>query len=917
MLIGRSTERARIAELLTAAAQGRSGVLVLHGESGAGKSALLADAAHQAGTMLVLRATCAESESEIAFSGLADLLRPALDRLPSVPEPQAAALASVLALGPPAPADRFTYCAATLSLLAAAAEDQGVLAIVDDAQWMDSASLDAVLFAARRLHAEGVVVLLGVRDDDASRFDRRGLPELVVDRLDRKSGLELLHREFDIAGATGQLVFAGVGGNPLALLESARLLTPGQRAGVEPLADPLQLGASVRETFLRQLGAVSTDVRHALLCAAASGNGELEPIVRAARSLGLPTQALESAESLGFLTVDGGTVRFRHPALRSAIYHSASPGMRRSVHRALADALGQETDTDRLAWHLAAAALGPDEPAAAALEATASRARSRAGYVAAALALQRAAGLSALPEDQLRRLVAGSEAARLAGRSELAAKLAREALERTRDPIERSDINLMIGLATMWTGAPMAVHDLLVEQAGLVRSLDPARAAVLMAMAVPSCYMSGSLDRGLVTAREAHALAQQLGGFPEAVTGLQLAMILGLRGEVAESRLLMDRYSVPLQGGAFAWETAELTQLTAHFHIWTEQYETAGKLLVTLITRARGESVLSVLPYLLATLSELDFRLGRWAASLANATESLRLADELGQPSSSAFSAVCIARTQAARGNRVECAAHAHRALQEAGEFGIGSIFNYADSALALLHLGTGAPAAAIEKLERVARSSRVMGVGEPGVIQWAPDLIEAYVQVGRGDAAAAALSEFEQQAERTQRTGARAAAARCRGLVQSEDLGAFEEALALYRPLTAPFETARTQLCLAESLLRMRRRSEAQTHLEAAIGVFRQLGAYPWMERARRHLEPGVAVRRPTPHSVRLTPSELQVALVVAEGATNKEAAMRLFLSPKTVESHLSTVYAKLEIRSRSQLARLFAREQEHSGAA
>ena len=355
---------------------------------------------------------------------------------------------------------------------------------------------------------------------------------------------------------------------------------------------------------------------------------------------------------------------------------------------------------------------------------------------------------------------------------------------------------------------------------------------------------------------------------------------------------------------------AELVQAAGQVLTWLEDYDSARRLLTRVIDTARARSSPGTLPYALASLSELDFRTGNWSTAYAGASEALRLATETGQLAARAFSLVCLARLEAVQGREAECRSHTMEAFELAA-FGVRSMGIFAASALALLELGRGRNDVAIEHLDRVSRTMPRHAVGETAVVQWAPDLVEALIRSGRTREAEAALAEFEAQAEATGRNWALAAAARCRGLAaESGWEEEFLRALELHERTPTPFERARTLLCFGERLRRGRRRAEARERLRSALDTFERLGAGPWIERARTELAASGEKLRPREGGSfnELTPQELQVALVVAKGATNREAGAALFLSPKTIETHLGRVYRKLGVRSRTELAAALA---------
>ncbi|HJR94961.1 MAG TPA: AAA family ATPase, partial [Gaiellaceae bacterium] len=373
MLIGREAECARVEELLDRARMGRSGALVIRGEPGIGKTALLDHAAARADGATVVRTSGIESEAELQFSGLLDVCRPLLHRLAELPANQQEALRAVFDLGPAVAADRFAVGAATLGVLAAEADVAPVLVLVDDAQWLDSSSLDALLFATRRLQADRVAVLFAVREGEGASLETRGLDSIEVRGLSLEDAGDLLQRA-DMAADVVERLHEATGGNPLALLELPSVLSQEQLRGEEPLVDPLPAGSSVETAFARRAETLSADSRRALLFAAVSSTGELEPLVAALGSVGVEPAALEVAEDAGLVHLASDRLEFRHPLVRSAVYGVATPSERRAAHRALADALDS---AEARAWHLAAAAFGPDEEAASALQQAAEQARSR------------------------------------------------------------------------------------------------------------------------------------------------------------------------------------------------------------------------------------------------------------------------------------------------------------------------------------------------------------------------------------------------------------------------------------------------------------------------------------------------------------------------------------------------------------
>jgi DNA-binding NarL/FixJ family response regulator len=916
MLVGREAECARLDQLLADARAGSSRVLVLRGDAGIGKTALCDYAAGQSAGMTVLSARGVETESELAFSGLADLLRPVVGRLGELPPPQAAALAGALAIAPPASGDRFAICAATLSLLGLAAEERPLLAIVDELQWLDMSSAEAVLFAARRLEAEGVALVLAIRDGYTTLVDRIELPELRLTGLDDEAARALLASRVDgpVAPEVAQQILAIAAGNPLALVEVPSLLSPGQLAGNEPLKGDFPAAAAVEHAFLRQVEALPDPSRQALVVAAASDSGNPDEIEEALSVLGLDAQALEPAEQSGLISIGVSGLQFRHPLLRSGVYRSASAVARRAAHQALARAAGADRELDRRAWHLASAAPAQDEAAAQALADAGLYARRRGGHAEAAGALERAALLGEDGVKRAERLREAAGDAWLVGRADKARELLEAGLTAANDPLVRARIQHLRAVLEMWHGSPMAGQALLCEEAARIQDADPARAARMLTDATWACFMGAEITTGLETAERACTVARRVGGATETLANAVLGIALALGGQPQRAMVLFVDYVARLDEAENSLRGSRLLRPDGQVLTWFEQYGRARVVLTQLADSARTQSALGALPYTLAALSDLDFRTGNWVAAYAGAAEAVRIADETGQAAALAFSLSCLGRVEAAQGREESCRSHVVRALAIA-EPRVAAVVAFSSSALGLLELGLGRTDEVIGQLEKLAGQIAEHGLGDPGVIQWAPDLIESYARAGREEDAERTLARFEETARTTERVWALAAAARCRGLLARDDdfESHFQRALELHGRLPTPFERARTELCLGERLRRVRKRAEAREPLRAALETFDRLGATPWAERARMELAASGETARRHPNATKeLTPQELQVALVVARGATNKEAGATLFLSPKTIETHLGRVYRKLNVRSRTELAHLLSSDSD-----
>jgi DNA-binding CsgD family transcriptional regulator len=919
MLVGRGAEQARIDALLEHARSGVSARLLLRGEPGIGKSALLRYATDQADGMTVLAATGIEAESELAYSGLSELLHPVLRLLGEIPGPQAVALAGALALGPPTAPDPFAVSAATLSLLATAAEQQPVLVVIDDAQWLDTASRDAVLFAVRRLHADRALALFGVRDSDDFQFSPSGIAELILGGIDRQASLQLILQSgaAGISDVVAERIHAATRGNPLAILESLDRLTPAQLAGSDPLDGPLPTGPGIQLSFERRIARLPDSTRKALLLLAASESGAIDELRRAAERFGVELSALDAAEVVGLTHNDGLHIQFHHPLVRSAVYYGADAPARRAAHRALAAALVGQRVVGPRAWHLAAAAQGEEEEVASALEGAAIDARRRSGRAAASRAFERAARLTPDPEARARRLHEAGSDAYVGGESKRGIDLLDEALTIAQDVALRAEIQHSRARAEMWTGSPAKARGILLTAAESIEARDPAKAALILVDAATTAFQQGDAEgdfegtavEALRVAEWAYRVGLRAGGQPEAAAAGAYGKALAVFGRPDEAHALMVQSLEAIDEGESLQLAVQLINSAAAF-LYYEEFDRMRLPLERLISAARASSAPGALPYALGHLSELDFRMGRWPQAYAGASEAVALATELDHRFSLIYALACLSWVEAGRGLEADCRAHVAR-MKAVSPHAKTITGGYGARVAGLLSLGYGRNEEAIQYLEPLSKLLRSSSVAAPWLFQETPDLIEAYVHVGRRADAEAALAALQAQTERTLGTWAIAAAQRCRGLIEEDFQPAFEKALQLHDRTTMPFERARTELCYGERLRRAKRRSEARDRLHAALTSFEQLGAEPWAERARNELRAtGETVRRDRPASADLTLQELQVALKVAEGATNREAAASLFLSPKTVEAHLSRIYSKLGVRSRTELAHRFASE-------
>jgi DNA-binding CsgD family transcriptional regulator len=907
VLYGRDAERSIIRGLLEGARESRSGVLVIRGEAGVGKSALLGDAREQASDMRVLECSGVEAESALPFAALHQLLRPVLGHLESVPRPQAKALEGALGLGAGHGEDRLLVSLAVLSLLAEAAERQPLLCLVDDAHWLDDASGDALLFVARRLDAEGIVLLFAAREGEAREFHAPALAELRLAGLDADAAAALLDRHAGIALSpeTRARLVEGTGGHPLALLELPSTLSEAQLAGDEPLFTPLPLSARLERAFLARVRDLSEETQTLLLVAAADEKGDLSTVLGAAAQLDVGTEALDGAEAAGLATIRGALLGLRHPLVRSAVYHAAPLSKRQAAHRALASVLEGDAEADRRAWHRAAASVGPDPAVVQELEQAAVRGRGRSAFIPASLAYERAAALTQEESERVRLLTAAAESAWFGGRPERVRVLLERARQLASEPLQRADIDRYLGLVELTGGVPAEACRLLVRSAAAVAPVDGERALQLLnvasvaavyaddrAAAVTIAERARQIDVGdALVARAFVELLAGLGAFyagdlPAAAASLRSA--LSLEREL-EKDSLDERQVALLVGGRAS--------------TFLGDDEAARRTAQLAAAQTRAEGAPGLLAPVLPRLVHAEMWAGRWAAASANAREGLLLAREIGQYDVAAYQLVLLAVIAAHRGDEDECRALAAEGHELASARRFTLVASLANWALALLELELG------RTDEAFLRAREISAI--PALFYAGLDRIEAAVRAGERAIAHEWLASYEPWAERTGAAWARAVALHGRALLADDDAASerlFEAALDTQTQADRPFDRARTELALGEFLRRARRARDAREHLRAALDGFEALGAELWAERARIELRASgqTARRRVAATRDQLTEQELQIAGFVAQGLSNREVAAQLFLSPRTIAAHLRNVFRKLGISSRTELARL-----------
>ncbi|MER5394783.1 LuxR C-terminal-related transcriptional regulator, partial [Saccharopolyspora sp. NPDC002686] len=862
------------------------------GEPGIGKTALLEHAASAADGLRIVRSTGIESEAHLPFAGLHLLLRPALDGTDALPSPQARALRGAFGLSPAEPGDRMLVGLAVLSLLAEFADGGPVLCLVDDAQWLDRASAEALLFAARRLDAEGIALVIAARPG----FAAPGLAQLPLTGLDAPAAAELLAEHAAALSPTDRYrVLAEAQGNPLALLE-----LPAALATDRPVSgQALPMTDAVQAAFLDQVRQLPEPSQHLLLVAAAEDTGDRDVVLRAATALSCRPADLVPAEAAGLIRVDNRTVHFRHPLVRSAVYQSAPVSLRLVVHTALAKALTEPDDADRRAWHHAVVATGPDEQVAAELERTAQRAAARSGYAAASAAYERAAQLTPSGADHSRRLVLAAEAAAEEGAVERMAELAGAS---TDDPTLTVRAIRVRAAAAFHRGSLRTARELLTEAAALAQADDLSLAAHLMLDAVHTAWYLGE--------NEIADSADRLAALPlppdDPLTHVARLLTWVVRSSIGreDPGSLAERIADARRtgfGGPHDTILVGATSLQA-----AGQDTEAHQVTLGLLAQCRDQGWIGRTPPVLVCLARASTFLSRHTDAWDEATQALQIAQELGHRQWIAETSGVLAYLAAVAGDEQRCHSFADEALTAPEPGAPPPGMSWAQWALALLDLGNARWESALTRL--TALHTGPVRHQLPG-LRSIPDLIEAAARLGRTADAREPLARLTDWAHHAEQPWIDAHVQRCRALLAPDaDAAELYETALRSHPDDRQFERARTALLYGEWLRRARRKSEARTHLRSAFETFRRLGAAPWAERARAELDATGDVVPATEDGAlaALTPQERKIIRLAARGLSNRDIAAQLFLSPRTVGYHLYKAFPKLGVTARTELAAL-----------
>ena len=903
-LRGRAAECAALEVLLDTARRGESRTIVLRGEAGIGKTALLDYTIDAAQDFRVLRSVGVESEVELAFASLHQLCVPILDRRDDLPAPQKAALEVVFGLDSgPAP-DPFLVGLATLSLLARTAEERPLLCVIDDAQWLDDASALALGLVARRLLAEPIGLLIGVRESVDVR-DWVGIPTLMIGGLSDDDARVLLDSALPgrLDERVRNRIVAETRGNPLALLELPRGLTPSELAGGFALPDARPLLDRIERSFHRQVRSLPPDSQRLLLIAAAEPLGDVSLLWRAAERLGLGPEAAAPAEVAGLLHL-GALVQFRHPLVRSAVYRTAPLFERQEVHRALAESIVADVDPERRAWHRARAAPGPDEDVAIELERSASRAQARGGVAATAAFLERAAALTEDPARQAQRALDAAQAKLQAGAFESAVALVAMAEAGPPDEQRRARIDLLHAQIAFVQSRGNEAPPLLLAAARRLEQLDIELARTTYLEAIAAAIFAGRLARGPGLREVAKAASgAPRSELPPVPDRLLDALVVRLTDGYSASAPKMERVI-----GAFCDEEISVQEVLRwswlasilSADLWDD--ERWHVIATRYVSIARAAGALSELPDALDQLTAVCFFAGELAAAASLGEEVETVCAAIGNTQGR----VGPLGLAAFRGREHEARALIDATLSEAVPRGQGAAVTVTHWFHALLCNGLGRYEEALTAAQVATKHQEEFAAPRWGLVE----LVEAAARSGATDVGTDALEQLSAATQASGTDWALGVEARSRALLNEGDTAEklYREAIEHLARTRVRVELARAHLVYGEWLRRENRRTDARQQLRTAHEMFVEMGVEGFAERSRHELlATGATARKRTEGTAStLTPQEAQIARLARDGLSNPEIGERLFISPRTVQYHLRKVFTKLDISSRNQLGRI-----------
>jgi len=903
-LLDRTSEREALDELLARVREGESAVLVIRGEAGIGKTALLRYAARYASGFRVAQVTGVEAEMELPFAGIHQLCAPLLNQLDALPPPQQDALNVALGLSSGDVPERFLVGLAVLGLLSAAAEERPLLCLVEDSQWLDDASGLILGFIARRLLAESVALVVTVREPK-TRHDFGGLPELVLRGLADEDARALLGRVVPgrLDKRVRDRIVAETRGNPLALLDLPRSMSEAELAGGFALLPATDLSRHLEDHYVQRAAELPEATQRLLLLAAAEPIGDATLVWRAAHELGIDNTSLAPAEDAQLVEV-GARVRFRHPLVRSAVYRAAVPSERRVAHRALADASDSDTDPDSRAWHRAHAAVGVDEEVAAELERSADRARARGGAGAAAAFLAHAAELTPDPAERGRRALAAAQAKFDAAASDAAVEWLAIAELAPLEEVQRAQLERLRAEIAFARRRGSDAPALLLHAARRLESLDAAMARETHLEAIAAAIYAGHLvdTPNVREAAEAAAAAPAAPQPPRAIDllldGLAIRFTDGYPAGVPPLRKALDAFrgveELTESDARWLWLACRVARNLWDDEVWYE--------LVTRGLRAARETgALRMLPIALTYRASLHVHEGNFSAASSLIEES----DAIIEATEMAPLKVASLMLAAWRGNESKALELFEASRREATARGEGMGLGLIEWATALLYNGCGRYA------EAVAAAQRGCRYDDAGLFAWSlVELIEAGVRSGETDPIAGALDRLSERTRASGTDWALGIEAGSRALLSERDdaESLYREAVERLARSRGVVHLARARLLYGEWLRRENRRVDAREQLRAAHEAFSGVGAEGFAERARRELlATGETARKRTDDARGvLTAQEAHIARLARDGLSNPEIGAQLFISPRTVQYHLRKVFLKLDIASRSQLSRV-----------
>ena len=907
-LRGRDSECARLDELISALRSGESRSLVLRGEAGIGKTALLQYLVASASDLTVVQIVGVESEIKLEYAGLHQVCMPMLDRLDTLPGPQRQALAIAFRSGSGAAPDRFLVGLAVLSLLSEAARERPLLCVIDDAQWLDYTSAVTLAFVARRLLAESVGLVFAAREP-GDEFS--SLPELPVGALGDGDARELLASviRWPLDERVREQLVIETRGNPLAILELPQERGRAPLAGGFGVAQALSLPRQIETSFIERFQALPNDTQTLLLVAAAEPLGDPALLWRASERLGVAGLASAPAEAAGLLEIDT-RVRFRHPLVRSAVYRAAVPEDRLRVHRALAQATDPQSDADRRAWHFAQATPAPDEDVAADLELAAARAQARGGVGAAAAFLERAAELTTDPSRRAERALAAAQANSNAGHTAAAFAVLARAEAAAVDDLQRARVDLLRAQITFGLGIVSDASHQLLEAAKRIEPLDAKLARETYLDAWGAALYAGRLaPRGTIegvseAAQEAPAATNPPRASDLLLDGLAL---LVTEGRVAATPTLAHAISAFAGAQASTDEGLRWAYLAATAAATLWDYRTWRAIHTRQVSLAREAGALALLPIQIHGQVICDVCGGEFAAAHSLLAE----ADAAGEATGARIAPYGALLLAALRGREDEFFELARPTVEQVSTVGQGVALQWINWATAVLYNGIGRYADALGLAKEASDEATTLFISA-----WSlPELVEAAARSGETEIAAEGVERLAQMTQPSGTEWALGIEARSRALISHSGAADafYREAITLLERTRVRVDLARSHLLYGEWLRRENRRTDARAQLRAAHDQFISIGMEGFAVRARRELAAtGERIRRAT-IEVRddLTPQERQIAQLAGERLSSPEIAARLYLSPRTVEWHLRKVYIKLGIRSRRQLADALRRQQ------